>query len=303
MIADWVVNDVAPFHRPVNTVFQTYALFPHLTVFDNVAYGLTVKRLARADVRFQAMAMLERVGLAEKADAMPRQLSGGQMQRVALARALVNKPRVLLLDEPLSALDAKLRRAMQLELKHMQQSLGITFLYVTHDQEEAMVMSNRIAVMNAGVIEQLGDPATVFEAPQTRFTAEFLGISNLFTGVVGAQSGSDCRIDIDAGVSLMVQAQSGLADGAPVTVGVRPQKIRLSPADGPAAQKDNEVSGRLKEVLYIGNIVRLHFAVGTHTVMQVEYLPEHLPFDYRQIAPGAEAHLLLPRDQLLVFPG
>ena len=158
-----------PYRRNVNTVFQSYALFPHLSVFENVAYGLTLKRMPRATIRARVLEMLERIDLVDKAKSMPRQLSGGQMQRIALARALINQQRVLLLDEPLGALDAKLRKSMQIELKHVHDSLGITFIYVTHDQEEALVMSDRIAVMSGGRIVQLGRPEDIFERPRNQF--------------------------------------------------------------------------------------------------------------------------------------
>jgi putative spermidine/putrescine transport system ATP-binding protein len=232
------VTRVAPFDRDVNTVFQDYALFPHLNVVQNVGYGLRVKGVGRAEWRRRAHEALEMVQLHGFGERRPAQLSGGQRQRVALARALVNRPRVLLLDEPLGALDLKLRQDMQIELKRIQREVGITFVCVTHDQEEALTMSDRIAVMTAGRIDQVGTSAEVYEHPQTAFVAGFVGTSNLLTGAVA-------------------QAVLGL-DG---TFAVRPEKITLSVPDeaGPAARPASEdvtVSGRVVEVIYAGSASR-----------------------------------------------
>ncbi|MGH2744284.1 MAG: ABC transporter ATP-binding protein, partial [Thermoleophilaceae bacterium] len=188
-----------PFKRATNTVFQSYALFPHLSVERNVGFGLERRRVAKEEIRRRVSEELERVGLGREAKRKPRQLSGGQQQRVALARALVNRPAVLLLDEPLGALDLKLRKQLQVELKRIQQDVGITFVYVTHDQEEALTMSDRIAVMNRGVIEQIADPETVYERPTTTFVAGFIGVSNLMPGeVVSIQTGH-AELRLDAG--------------------------------------------------------------------------------------------------------
>ena len=176
------VENKEPYQRDVNTVFQNYALFPHMTVFDNVAYGLTIKKVPKDEIRQRVAEMLELVQLTDYERRKPDELSGGQKQRVAIARALINRPKVLLLDEPLGALDLKLRKQMQIELKRLQKKLGITFVYVTHDQEEALTMSDRIAVMNAGVIEQLGTPMEIYDHPLTRFVAGFIGESNIFDG-------------------------------------------------------------------------------------------------------------------------
>ena len=178
------VENKEPYQRDVNTVFQNYALFPHMTVFDNVAYGLTIKKVPKDEIRQRVAEMLELVQLTDYERRKPDELSGGQKQRVAIARALINRPKVLLLDEPLGALDLKLRKQMQIELKRLQKKLGITFVYVTHDQEEALTMSDRIAVMNAGVIEQLGTPMEIYDHPLTRFVAGFIGESNIFDGTV-----------------------------------------------------------------------------------------------------------------------
>src|SRR5918994_1247319 len=203
---------VPPFRRDVNMVFQQYALFPHMDVFENVAFGLRRKKVDKDEIRRRVAEALALVELEGRETRKPRQLSGGQQQRVALARALVNRPRALLLDEPLGALDLKLRQAMQLELKRIQREVGITFVYVTHDQEEALTMSDRIAVMNRGRIEQVSAPEDVYERPTTTFVAGFIGVSNLMPGKVVESSGSRTRVHLDAGVEVDV-SQNGFADG------------------------------------------------------------------------------------------
>jgi spermidine/putrescine transport system ATP-binding protein len=241
-LGDEPVSGKPPYKRDVNTVFQSYALFPHLTIFENVAFGLRRRGVRKNDVQGRVLGILDLVGLKGLERRKPRQLSGGQQQRVALARALVNKPRVLLLDEPLGALDLKLRKQMQLELKAIQHDVGITFIHVTHDQEEAMTMADRIAIMNAGKIEQLGTPSELYERPQTAFVASFLGISNLLPGTVsGPQS-----VKLDDGTE--VQLASGVLNGTTgrVAVGVRPEKIRLGHTE------TNKLTGRLLETAYVG---------------------------------------------------
>jgi spermidine/putrescine transport system ATP-binding protein len=238
-LGDRDVVGLPPYKRDVNTVFQSYALFPHMTVADNVAFGLQRKRIAKAEVRTRVAEILELVDLGGREGRKPRQLSGGQQQRVALARAIVCNPRVLLLDEPLGALDLKLRKQMQLELKRIQSEVGITFVHVTHDQEEAMTMADTIAVMNGGRIEQLGSPAELYERPRTAFVAGFLGKSNLLEGTVSA----DGVVRLVDGSEL--RARTNGTRGA-VSVGVRPEKISLGD-DGV-----NRVSGKVKESAYIG---------------------------------------------------
>jgi spermidine/putrescine transport system ATP-binding protein len=241
-LGDEPVSGKPPYKRDVNTVFQSYALFPHLSIFENVAFGLRRKRVSKHDVRGRVLSILELVGLAGLDKRKPRQLSGGQQQRVALARALVNKPRVLLLDEPLGALDLKLRKQMQLELKAIQHDVGITFVHVTHDQEEAMTMADGIAIMNAGQIEQLGAPADLYERPQTAFVASFLGISNLLSGTV---SGPEA-VRLDEGTEVRVPTEALNGRTGRVAVGVRPEKIRLGHGE------ENRLSGRLLETAYVG---------------------------------------------------
>src|ERR687891_369577 len=204
------VTGLPPFKRATNTVFQTYALFPHLSVERNVAFGLQRKRVSKEEIRRRVSEELERVGLAAHANRKPRQLSGGQQQRVALARALVNRPAVLLLDEPLGALDLKLRKQLQVELKRIQQEVGITFIYVTHDQEEALTMSDRIAVMNRGVVEQLDDPEEIYERPRTRFVADFIGQTNFLEVDVTGWDGLGVDIDLPGSGSLRTRLPDGI---------------------------------------------------------------------------------------------
>jgi spermidine/putrescine transport system ATP-binding protein len=251
LYGDEVVG-VPPNHRDVNMVFQSYALFPHMSVFDNVAFGLRRKSVSKTETRTRVNDMLELVQLDGKSDRRPRELSGGQQQRVALARALVNRPRALLLDEPLAALDLKLRQAMQLELKRIQREVGITFVFVTHDQNEALTMSDRLIVMNAGRIEQLGTPRDVYERPRTRFVAGFIGTSNIISGTVESLDGTSAVLR--TGPDEMIVAPDAVAAGAtighPIDVTVRPEKIVLS-ADPPDPGRC-AIRGRVTEVVYMG---------------------------------------------------
>jgi putative spermidine/putrescine transport system ATP-binding protein len=227
------VSKRPPFDRDVNTVFQDYALFPHMTVQANVEYGLRVRKVDRVERRTRATQALDAVRLSGYGERRPNELSGGQRQRVALARALVNRPKVLLLDEPLGALDLKLREQMQVELKEIQRDVGITFVFVTHDQEEALTMSDRIAVFNAGRIEQIGAPAVVYEQPATEFVAGFVGTSNLLTGNVAER----------------VLGQGG-------TWSIRPEKIQLLPPDAVAEPGQRVAAGTIRDVIYLGDITR-----------------------------------------------
>jgi spermidine/putrescine transport system ATP-binding protein len=256
------VVGVSPNHRDVNMVFQSYALFPHMSVFENVAFGLRRKSTAKAETTRRVGEMLELVQLEGKSERRPRELSGGQQQRVALARALVNRPRALLLDEPLAALDLKLRQAMQLELKRIQREVGITFVFVTHDQNEALTMSDRLVVMNAGRIEQLGAPREVYERPRTRFVAGFIGTSNLITGVVRSLDGATAVLESTADESL-VASEAGDVDaavGQSLDLTVRPEKIVIGhehPTSGWCALR-----GRVTEVVYLGTSTQ--YAVTTN---------------------------------------
>jgi spermidine/putrescine transport system ATP-binding protein len=245
------VTWLPPYKRNVNTVFQSYALFPHLSIFENVAFGLRRRKVKDSEIKARVAEMLRLVELPGYERRKPTQISGGQAQRVALARALVNRPAVLLLDEPLGALDLKLRRQMQIELKRIQQEVGITFIYVTHDQEEAMTMSDRIAVMNSGRYEQLGDPESLYERPATRFVAGFLGISNLLPGDVEGTDGS--YVTVRLGDDSRVRAPKGTTNGQHrVNVGVRPEKIRLrEPSEAPPGGH-NELAGVVRDASYLG---------------------------------------------------
>jgi len=248
---DQNVTELPPHKRDVNTVFQSYALFPHLNVLDNIAFGLRRKKVSKEEARRRAGEMLDLVDLAGRGERRPAQLSGGQQQRVALARALVNQPTLLLLDEPMSALDAKLRKHMQIELQRLQAQVGITFLYVTHDQEEAMTMSDRIVVMNQGRIEGLGSPAIVYEQPTTEFVASFLGASNLLAGVLD-RGATESHVNCGA---VVLRAPSDHIDvglqGRAVKVGVRPEKIRIAQTASQSGD-ENSLPGRVMVSTFTG---------------------------------------------------
>src|SRR4051794_24755579 len=245
------VTWLPPYKRHVNTVFQNYALFPHLSIFENVAFGLRRQKVRDAEVRSRVTEMLQLVRLFGFEKRKPSQISGGQAQRVALARALINRPAVLLLDEPLGALDLKLRKQMQIELKRIQQEVGITFIYVTHDQEEAMTMSDRIAVMNRGHYEQLGDPEVLYERPSTRFVAGFLGVSNLLPASVVGRDGTYATAKLHD--ETQIRVPNALVDGhASVSIGVRPEKIRLSEATSEGPSGHNRILGVVRDASYLG---------------------------------------------------
>ena len=241
------VRGVPPYRRPVNTVFQSYAIFPHLNVFDNVAFGLRRAGVKGEVLRSRVIDACEMVQLSGFEKRKPNMLSGGQQQRVALARALVNRPRVLLLDEPLGALDLKLRKEMQLYLKDLQHEVGITFIYVTHDQEEALTMSDRIAVMNDGKVQQVADPPTLYERPHNRFVADFIGQTNVFSGTVESVDGG--RVTLATASGEKVEASTGEAEvgvGQETQAAVRPEKVRFG-HDG-----DNVVTVKIHQVVYLG---------------------------------------------------
>ena len=253
-------DDVAglpPYKRPTNTVFQSYALFPHMNVSENVAFGLKRKRVAAPEARDRVAKELERVGLAGEASRKPAQLSGGQQQRVALARALVNLPKVLLLDEPLGALDLKLRKGLQLELKRIQRDVGITFVYVTHDQEEALTMSDRIAVMNRGQIEQIGAPEDVYERPTTSFVAGFIGVSNLMPAAIESANGSGARVKLEAGVELDAPSPDGIGAGERCYAVVRPEKLHVSRKEEATRDGWPSVEGTVESSVYLGTSTQI----------------------------------------------
>jgi len=254
------ITDRRAFRRPLNTVFQSYALFPHLTVADNVAFGLKERKQKQIDEKVAEM--LELVELEQFGDRKPAQLSGGQQQRVALARALVNQPQVLLLDEPLGALDLKLRHQMQLELKRIQTEFGITFVHVTHDQEEAMTMADTIAVMDRGRIVQMGSPVELYENPRTAFVANFLGVSNLLPGRIVERASEAVIVDVD-GQMITVPARRNLAPGDEIHVGVRPEKLHVSGTSDPVPAGHNAIDGEIVGDAFTGIGTQFQVRLGS----------------------------------------
>jgi len=282
------VAEEPPHRRPTNTVFQSYALFPHLSVRDNVGFGLKRKRVAKAEIAERVRAELERVGLAAEANRRPSQLSGGMQQRVALARALVNLPKVLLLDEPLGALDLKLRKGLQVELKRIQREVGITFVYVTHDQEEALTMSDRIAVMNRGRVEQVADPESVYDRPATTFVAGFIGVSNLMPATV--QGNGEVRLD--QGTTCPAPTD-GIAPGERCFAVVRPEKLRieLPGENGGSANGLLRIDGTVESSLYLGTSTQVVVDLGENVRMTV--LVPNASEAERQRLPGGGARVTL----------
>ena len=251
------VDEREPYERDVNTVFQNYALFPFLTVYDNIAFGLNLKKVPKAEIKTRVKEMLSLVQLEGFEKRKPSQLSGGQKQRVAIARALINRPRVLLLDEPLGALDLKLRKQMQVELKRLQRKLGITFVYVTHDQEEALTMSDRIAVMNGGVLEQIDTPDNIYEHPKTKFVASFIGESNVLEGVVEDVQATGCSVAVESG-KVQVTGES-LTKGERIFISVRPENVKYSKS--PVAEFNLPVM--VKEFIYVGQTYKTIVTLST----------------------------------------
>jgi spermidine/putrescine transport system ATP-binding protein len=279
------VVGLPPYRRPTNTVFQSYALFPHLSVSDNVAFGLRRKKVDKAEAERRVNEELERVGLAREANRRPAQLSGGQQQRVALARALVNMPKVLLLDEPLGALDLKLRKGLQVQLKQIQRDVGITFVYVTHDQEEALTMSDRIAVMNRGRIEQVDNPEQVYERPASTFVAGFIGVSNLMPGKV-SQGGASGEVELDAGAKVQTKAD-GFKAGERCYAVVRPEKLEIGGGD----RGDPSVEGVVESSLYLGTATQMVVQLPGEVRMTV--LVPNADEAERQKLPGGGAKVKL----------
>jgi spermidine/putrescine transport system ATP-binding protein len=283
-----------PHRRKVNTVFQSYALFPHLNVFDNVAFGLRRQRAKRAEIRERVDAVLEAVRLDGFAERRPAQLSGGQQQRVALARALVLNPSVLLLDEPLGALDAKLRKALQLELKSIQEQFGITFVYVTHDQEEALTMSDRIAVMSDGHVEQIATPAEMYEEPQTVFVADFLGVSNLMRVTVEGLDAASCRARLG---EFVLRAGGGeVSVRGETRVVIRPERVRIESYESAG---ENRIPGMVERVVYLGSSEQLVVRLATGDVVQALVVNDGSPHG---LAQGTAVQVHLPAEALRVLP-
>ena len=263
-IAGRDATEIPAHKRPVNTVFQSYALFPHLSVRENVAFGLRMKKVTATEIARRVDQIMELVQIAEFNDRRPAQLSGGQKQRVALARALVNEPEVLLLDEPLGALDLKLRKQLQVELHQLQRRLGITFIFVTHDQEEALVMSDRIAVMNGGKIEQLDGVEELYERPNTRFVAQFLGSCNLFEGSIKGVDDSMVTVETEIGEihAAAATATRQLRQGEKITLAIRPEKIAFSPPAGAT----NQWKARITDLIYGGAETQYKLRIGEHAI-------------------------------------
>ncbi|MBD2103024.1 ABC transporter ATP-binding protein [Leptolyngbya sp. FACHB-261] len=266
-IRNQLMTRVPAYRRPVNTVFQNYALFGHMSVWDNVAFGLRIKGLGRAEIQDRVRDALKLVKMESFASRSPAQLSGGQQQRVALARALVNRPTVVLLDEPLGALDLKLRKQMQVELSNLQDDLGITFVMVTHDQEEALSISCRIAVMNAGRIEQIGTPSEIYEKPCTPFVADFIGDTNLVQGRVSGHETGILTITSDSGLTLRVQAPEEPLTSSQAVVSTRPEKIQVS--SEPVLDSENCLAGTLNNILYLGTHIQYIVDLSTGDRMTV----------------------------------
>ncbi len=298
------VSKVPPYKRNVNTVFQQYALFPHMNVHDNVAFGLKAKKVGKAEIEKRVGELLEIVRLGDFAKRKPAQLSGGQQQRVALARALVNYPSALLLDEPLGALDLKLRQAMQLELKRIQREVGITFIFVTHDQEEALTMSDRIAVMSEGRVEQIGSPEEIYHEPETVFVAGFIGMANLLPAVIQSHEGDFAVAQVAGDRIVRAPAVVGLDDGEPGTLMIRPERMHLQidePAPGLAA-----VPAKVVDLVFQGPVVRFDLRArdGSSLVAHVgpeENLPMLRPGDEVWAAWEPESGRLLRRREQVAF--
>ena len=260
------IENQEPYERNVNTVFQSYALFPHMTIYDNVAYGLKIKKVKKDVIKESVTRILDMVQLGGFEKRYPSQLSGGQKQRVAIARALINQPQVLLLDEPLGALDLKLRKQMQLELKQLQKKLNITFIYVTHDQEEALTMSDRIAVMNSGVLEQVGTPTEIYEKPASKFVATFIGETNLFEGYVQEVRDRDVMITVESGT--IRAAGEGFKEKELVAVSVRPERMKYSDVPVEGFTIEAVVSGQV----YVGSVLKTIAVLPNGNQIKIERL-------------------------------
>ncbi len=282
-----------PFKRPVNTVFQSYALFPHMTVSQNVAFGLEMQGAPRADIERRVEQMLALVKLSEFSARKPAQLSGGQQQRVALARALANNPRVLLLDEPLSALDLKLRKNMQIELKRLQLETGITFVFVTHDQQEALTMSDRIAVMHEGRVLQVGTPTDIYERPQVRFVADFIGDTNFLEAECCTSANGSSRFQLAGGAELTARDPLGHAPGDRVTLTVRPERAHL------AANGQGALCGRLQNVVYFGTDTTYHVTLDGGGQFQIRM--QNRDGAARAFEAGEQVSVSIPPDAIQVL--
>ncbi|MBQ3793724.1 MAG: ABC transporter ATP-binding protein [Lachnospiraceae bacterium] len=289
-IGDQDVTDLPPYKRDVNTVFQSYALFPHMNVFDNVAFGLVEKKIPKAEIKARVEKMLDLVQLKNFGKRKVAQMSGGQKQRVAIARALVNNPKLLLLDEPLAALDYKLRKQMQIELKHLQKKLGITFIYVTHDQEEALTMSDRIAVMNNGLIEQIDVPSEIYEHPKTKFVADFIGESNIIEASVTGIEGDLVELTAENGV---VHAKGeGFVKDEMVYISIRPEHTKYSTEP----IEHFRLRGVVKEHIYVGSLIKTTIMLPDGQILKINHHP-----DSDMIPVGQAVNIYWPMDKAVVM--
>jgi spermidine/putrescine transport system ATP-binding protein len=307
LIKGQVMGRTPPFHRPANTVFQSYALFQHMTIAQNVAFGLEMEHLPKAEIERRVDQALGMVQLTMMDLRKPRQLSGGQQQRVALARALVKRPAVLLLDEPLGALDLKLRKEMQLELKALQEQVGITFVYVTHDQGEALTMSDRIAVMNKGQILQIGSPVEIYERPNCRFVADFIGETNFLAGVMIGRDGEHAVVQPDGlGITVLGLTQGDLKPGQRVVISARPEKIRLEQAQelkvGDAHSHKNIFPVRVVNTAYVGSDTRIIAVLGQEHRLVIWEKNDQSTLDPNAFySQGDEIYLYIPPENALVL--
>ena len=299
LIQGRAMGGTPPHRRPVNTVFQSYALFPHMTVAENIAFGLRMKRTPSAEIRRRVGGMLELTSLRGLGERRPAQLSGGQQQRVALARALVNQPAVLLLDEPLGSLDLKLRRQMQLELSRIQREVGITFVYVTHDQEEAMTMSDRIAVMDGGRVVQVGSPQGIYEMPASRFVADFIGSSNVLSGRV-VEVGETAVVQLAGGEHVRLPPAPGLSTGLAASVVVRPDRMEVTDVAVPEGW--NALSGRVVKVSYLGTHLQIVVRTAGGAEITAHRRGPAAADGARQPEVGAAVHVAWPVAHSLGFP-
>jgi len=294
------VTTVPPNQRNVNTVFQHYALFPHMSVIDNVMFGLELKKIPRGERRDRVAEMLRVVQLEGMEKRKPAQLSGGQQQRVALARALVNRPAALLLDEPLGALDVKLRKQMQLELKRIQTELGTTFVYVTHDQEEALTMSDRIGVMCKGIVEQVADPREIYEHPKTTFVADFIGSLNALDFRVDEVANGLAVMRLGVGQRLVVPVGAGTQAGAKLRMAVRPERIRIEPLNGGAPDEGSRVEGTITELVYLGGLTHFHVDAGSAGRVISHRMDDEVA---SSLQPGGRVVLTWPAEHAYVLGG
>jgi putative spermidine/putrescine transport system ATP-binding protein len=253
------INDLPPHKRNIGMVFQNYALFPHMTVAENLAFPLKVRKMAQAEIETRTKRALDMVKLGNFAHRRPGQLSGGQQQRVALARALVFDPKLVLMDEPLGALDKQLREHMQLEIKHIHRNLGVTVVYVTHDQSEALTMSDRVAVFNDGIIQQLAKPEDLYERPQNSFVAQFIGENNRLNGRIVAMNDNACRVEIGEGVQVDAMPVKAEGVGAATALSLRPERVRLNPTNGECS---NVLKAKVEELIYLGDCMRVRASVS-----------------------------------------